>query len=126
VTELSFIDEVAERAGMTRATAQLITEGTLLALSDRITGGEADDLADRVPAELRPYLTKLIEPAIPFSYEEFLQRVAEHAGVDQPTAERGVAAVLQVLRQTVGAKEFSDAMAQLPKEFDRLVASAST
>ncbi|MEV6844553.1 DUF2267 domain-containing protein [Actinoplanes sp. NPDC051411] len=126
MTELNFIDEVAERAGVPRVTGLLITEGTLLALSDRISGGEAEDLADRVPAELRPYLVKVTEPAVPFSYEEFLQRVAEHAGVDRSTAERGVAAVLMVLRQTVGPKEFSDAMAQLPKDFDRLVASAST
>jgi uncharacterized protein (DUF2267 family) len=126
MTELDFIDEVAERAGVTGDTALLITEGTLLALADRISGGEAEDLAERMPARLRPYLVKLTEPAIPFSYEEFIQRVAAHAGVDWPTAERGVAAVLSALRQTVGQKEFSDAMAQLPKDFDRLVASASS
>lgn len=124
MTELNFIDEVAERAGVPRVTALLITEGTLLALSDRISGGEAEDLADRVPAELRPYLVKLTEPAIPFSYEEFLQRVADHADVDRSTAERGAAAVLLVLREAVGPKEFSDAMSQLPKDFDRLVATA--
>jgi hypothetical protein len=47
-----------------------------------------------------------------------MRRVAEHAGVDRPTAERGVAAVLSALHETVGHKEFTEAMAQLPKEFD--------
>ena len=126
MTELTFIERVAELAGEPGDTAFLITEGTLLTLATRISGGEAEDLADRMPAELRPYLVKLTEPAVPFSYEEFIRRVAEHAGVDRPTAERGVAAVLSVLQQTVGSKEFSDAMAQLPKEFDHLVASASS
>lgn len=126
MAELKFIDKVAERAGVPEDTAALITEGTLLTLAARISGGEAEDLADRVPDQLRPYLVKLTEPAVPFSYDEFIRRVAEHAGVDRPTAERGVAAVLSALHQTVGHKEFSDAMAQLPKDFDRLVASTSS
>jgi uncharacterized protein (DUF2267 family) len=126
MAELEFIDKVAERAGVPEDTAALITEGTLLTLAARISGGEAEDLADRVPDQLRPYLVKLTEPAVPFSYEEFVRRVAEHAAVDLPTAERGVAAVLSALGQTVGDKEFSDAMSQLPKDFDRLLASASS
>jgi uncharacterized protein (DUF2267 family) len=36
-----------------------------------------------------------------------------------------VAAALSALHDTVGHKEFTDAMAQLPKEFDQLVATAS-
>jgi uncharacterized protein (DUF2267 family) len=126
MAELEFIDKVAERAGVPEDTAALITGNTLLTLAARISGGEAEDLADRVPDQLRPYLVRLTEPAVPFSYEEFIRRVAEHAGVDRPTAERGVAAVLSALRQTVGEKEFSDAVAQLPKDFDRLLASASS
>jgi uncharacterized protein (DUF2267 family) len=125
MAELAFIDKVAERAGVPEDTARLLTEGTLLTLAARISGGEADDLAERVPDPLRPYLIKLTEPAVPFSYDEFMRRVAEHAGVDRPTAERGVAAVLSALHQTVGHKEFTDAMSQLPREFDQLVATAS-
>ena len=67
-----------------RETARLLTEGTLLTLAARISGGEAEDLAERVPDQLRSYLIKLSE------------------------------------------KEFTDAMAQLPKEFDQLMATAST
>jgi uncharacterized protein (DUF2267 family) len=104
MAELQFINKVAEWADLPEETASLITEGTLLTLAARISGGEAEDLADRVPERLRPYLVKLTEPAVPFSYEEFMQRVAEHAGVDRPTAERGVAAMLSALHQTVGHK----------------------
>jgi hypothetical protein len=34
--------------------------------------------------------------------------------------------VLSALHETVGHKEFTDAMAQLPREFAQLVATAST
>ena len=126
MAELEFIDRVAERTGVPEDTAALITGNTLLTLAARISGGEAEDLAERVPDRLRPYLIKVTEPAVPFSYDEFMRRVAEYAGVDPATAERGVAAVLSALHETVGHKEFTDAMAQLPKEFDQLVATAST
>jgi uncharacterized protein (DUF2267 family) len=126
MAELAFIDKVAERAGVPEDTARLLAEGTLLTLADRISGGEAEDLAERVPDPLRPYLIKLTEPAVPFSYDEFMNRVVEYAAVDRPTAERGVAAVLSVLHETVGHKEFTDAMAQLPREFGDLLATAST
>jgi uncharacterized protein (DUF2267 family) len=125
MAELAFIDKVAERAGVSEHTARLLTEGTLLTLAERISGGEAEDLAERVPDQLRPYLIRLTEPAVPFSYDEFMRRVAEYAGVDWPTAEQGVGAVLSALHETVGHKEFTDAMAQLPREFEQLVTIAS-
>ena len=84
MAEVAFIDKVAERAGVPEETARLLTEGTLLTLAARISGGEAEDLAERVPDQIRSYLIKLSE------------------------------------------KEFTDAMAQLPKEFDQLMATAST
>jgi uncharacterized protein (DUF2267 family) len=125
MAELAFIEKVAERAGVPEDTARLLTEGTLLTLAARISGGEAEDLADRVPDQLRPYLVKLTEPPVPFSYDEFMRRVAEHAGVDRATAERGVAAALSALHDTVGHKEFTDAMSQLPREFHQLLSDAS-
>jgi uncharacterized protein (DUF2267 family) len=125
MAELAFINKVAERAGVPEDTARLLTEGTLLTLSARISGGEAEDLVDRVPDQLQPYLVKPTEPAEPFSYDEFMRRVSEYAAVDRPTAERGVAAVLSALHETVGHKEFLDAMAQLPREFGPLVESAT-
>jgi uncharacterized protein (DUF2267 family) len=67
MAELAFIDKAAERAEVPEDTARLLTEGTLLTLAARISGGEAEDLAERVPDQLRPYLIKLTEPAVPFS-----------------------------------------------------------
>jgi uncharacterized protein (DUF2267 family) len=122
MAELAFIDKVADRATVTVDVAERLTRATLRTLAQRISGGEAEDLADRMPDELRPYLIKLTEPAEAFSYEEFIRRVADAAGVDRDTAMRGVAAVLLAMRDVVGHKEFRDAMAQLPQEFHYLTA----
>ncbi|BCB91352.1 DUF2267 domain-containing protein [Phytohabitans suffuscus] len=118
--ELAFIHKVAEWTGTTTDVAEALTEATLRALSQRISGGEAADLADRAPDELRPYLTKAQEEPEPFPYEEFIRRVAESVNVDLATAEAGVAAVLHALRDVVGYRQFGDAVAQLPKNLASL------
>jgi uncharacterized protein (DUF2267 family) len=122
MAELAFIKKVADWTGLPEDTAERLTEGTLRTLAQRISGGEAEDLAERMPEPLRPFLAKVREPADKFSYEEFMRRVADFAGVEVHTAERGVAAVLAAMRDTAGVKEFNDAMSQLPKEFHALMA----
>ena len=103
--------------------AEVLTEATLRTLAQRISGGEARDLAERLTDDLRPLLMKSGEEAEAFSYEEFVDRVAQDADVDHPTAAQAVAIVLRELRDLVGADEFEDALAQLPKEFHELVTS---
>lgn len=117
MAELAFFEKVAARAGVPPETAQSLTEATLRTVAERISGGQAADLADHVAHELRPFVAKARpeEPEV-FGYDEFLRRVAERAGVEQGLAERGVAAVLQSLHRVVGHKEFQDAMSELPKE----------
>ena len=39
-----FIDAVATRAGLPREQAETVTRATLRVLSERLTGGEAEDL----------------------------------------------------------------------------------
>ncbi|SCL33005.1 Uncharacterized conserved protein, DUF2267 family [Micromonospora rhizosphaerae] len=121
MAELQFYEKVAARAGVPPETAQSLTEATLRTLSERISGGEAADLADHVAHELRPFVAKAPpeEPEV-FAYDEFLRRVADRAGVDQGVAERGVRAVLQTLHRVVGHDEFEDAMSQLPADIRAL------
>ncbi|WP_173068465.1 DUF2267 domain-containing protein [Phytohabitans houttuyneae] len=123
--ELAFIQKVTEWTGTSADVAQALAEATLRTLTQRISGGEAADLADRVPDELRPYLTKAEEQPEVFPYAEFVGRVARSAGVDLATAEAGVAAVLHALRDVAGYKEFMDAVAQLPKDLANLATSGT-
>jgi uncharacterized protein (DUF2267 family) len=119
-----FIEKVAERTGGSLGQAEALAQATLLTLADRITGGEARDLAAQLPSELRDFLDKKEEPAEAFDLDEFVHRVSLRAGVDRDTARKGVAAVLQTLYAAVSTGEFEDVLAQLPKEFQNLVPTA--
>jgi uncharacterized protein (DUF2267 family) len=118
-----FIDAVARRAGVSTEQATAITHATLETLADRISGGEANDLADQLPGGLEDHLRKppTREFAESFGLGEFMQRVSARAGVDGPLASAGVRAVLTTLREAVAGDEFEDMLAQLPKEFGEVV-----
>jgi uncharacterized protein (DUF2267 family) len=123
VSELTIAERVAALLDIPIEDAEALTEATLRTLAQRISGGEAEDLAERLPEDLRPLLLKPREEAEAFPYEEFVDRVAQYADVDYTTAARAVAVVLRELREVVGEDEFEDAMAQLPREFRDLVTS---
>jgi uncharacterized protein (DUF2267 family) len=120
MAELSFIKKVAERAQVSEEEAVALTEATLGTLGVRLSGGEAADVADRVPEPFRPLLIKVQENPVPFSFDEFVGRVAARAGVADDAARRAVSAVLQAMHTTVGQREFDEFMAQLPKEFGQV------
>ncbi|MET7906230.1 DUF2267 domain-containing protein [Streptomyces sp. NPDC005355] len=115
-----FIRLVAERAHVTEEQARALTRATMLTLGERITGGQARDLADALPPEIAPPLIMPQEMAQKFDLAEFVRRVSERAGVDETTARDGVRAVFMTLRDAIPGKEFQDAMDQLPNEFQEI------
>jgi uncharacterized protein (DUF2267 family) len=117
-----FIDRVADRAGLDTEEAAFVTEAVLATLAERITGGEARDLAAQLPEELQPPLEDTDEPAEPFGLNEFIRRVGIRADVDPGDALEGTRAVLATLREAVTPGEFEDVLSQLPKEFADLIA----
>ena len=102
-----------------RAAEQAIT-ATLETLSERLTGGEANDLAAQLPEELKAPLQRSGEEGERFSLEEFYNRVAEREGVDIETARNDASSVMSVLRVAVTPGQLDDLMAQLPSEFNGL------
>ena len=102
-----------------RAAEQAIT-ATIETLSERLTGGEARDLAAQLPEELQASLQRAAEEAEDLSLEEFYQRVAEREGVDIETAREDASAVMTVLGLAATPDELDDVMAQLPAEFNIL------
>jgi uncharacterized protein (DUF2267 family) len=122
--EGSFLDIVEQAAGMSRDEAERAVRATLITLAERITRGEADDIADFLPRELRGLLVSVPEPAESFGRDEFVRRVAEREGVDPQTAERHVEAVFVALGQAVAPGELRDMAAQLSRDFDPLLESA--
>ncbi len=121
-----FLQRVEEQIGATqpstdtqRAAESAIT-ATLETLSERLTGGEANDLAAQLPRELQTPLQRTAEEAEDFSLEEFYGRVAEREEVDIETARQDASAVMTVLGVAVTPGQLEDLMAQLPEEFNAL------
>ena len=112
-----FIDAAAIRAGVPPDDAEVLTYATLQTLAERLTGGEADDLASQLPVGLQDTLHKDFEQAEDFGLEEFVQRVGVNAGTDTALAWQGVRAVMTTLQDAVSRGEFDDVMAQLPDEY---------
>jgi uncharacterized protein (DUF2267 family) len=103
-----------------RDQAELAVHATLQALADRISAGQAQDLALHLPAEVRADLMGAAEPAQPFNRDEFLGRIATIEATDHATAELHAHAVLTALRVNVPEKEFADTLEQLPSDIRRL------
>lgn len=122
----TFIDQVAQRAGVQSEQAVDLTRGTLETLADRLTGGEALDLAAQLPQPLQTIMRPRPsdEAADKVDADEFLRRVAARAGVDQATARNGVRAVFTTVREAVTGGEFDDVMAQLPRDYREMVEPA--
>jgi uncharacterized protein (DUF2267 family) len=120
----TFIDTVAQRVSVPSEQAVDLTRATLETLADRITGGEALDLAAQLPKPLRGTLRKGGEAAARFGAQEFVRRVAERAAVDEATARNGVRTVFATLHDAITGGEFDDVMSQLPREYEELVTPA--
>lgn len=111
-------EDLSDEAAADAATA------TLRTLGERLSKGEATDLATYLPPAFGDALVAGApqEPAS-FPAEEFLDRVADHLDVDQETAEERATAVLDAVATTAGNTEVDAAMSQLPQEYDRLFAT---
>jgi uncharacterized protein (DUF2267 family) len=120
----TLITIVEQLTGLDRPAAERATEATLRTLAERITGGEARDIAAFLPREMRDWLVPTREPAEPFDRREFIRRVAESEGVDPDTAAEHVRAVFQMLGFAVAPGELRDMASQLPKDFDDLLEAA--
>jgi uncharacterized protein (DUF2267 family) len=116
-----FITTIEQRAGISWEKAERAASATLSTLGERIASGEARDLARELPADIGRWLLDAPGDAEPFGVDEFVRRVAEREGVDTDTAERHAAAVFVALARLVRSSELSDVIAQLPKEYERLV-----
>ncbi|GAA5197755.1 hypothetical protein GCM10023322_69650 [Rugosimonospora acidiphila] len=112
-----FIQAVAVRMGASRNEANAMSRATLVTLSERISGGEASDLAEQLPPRLRDWMLPTAENAERFGLAEFMRRVGVHAELPPDRAQPGVAAVLATLREAVDGKDFADTLTQLPKEY---------
>jgi uncharacterized protein (DUF2267 family) len=118
-----FIATVQQKAGISGHDAELAARATLETLAERLSAGEARDLAEQMPPELAPWLAT-DGPAEPFHVDEFIRRVAAREHADLATAEQHARAVFDAVGRTVSEDEINDMAAELPKDFQPLIAEA--
>jgi uncharacterized protein (DUF2267 family) len=115
-----FIGFVREASGLGRSEAERATGAVLQTLAQRLSAGEARDLAEQLPPEVAPFLGTA-SGAEPFDAEEFVRRIAAREDADQKEAERHARAVLLALSRSVSEEEFDDMIAELPRSFAPLL-----
>jgi uncharacterized protein (DUF2267 family) len=95
------VKAVEERAGITdRAEAERSLRVVVQALSDRLLGGEADDLLAQLPEPLKSEIT-VTDEADPMNPQEFVERVAGELGLPEEEARDRVRAVFGTLHEAV-------------------------
>ena len=116
-----FLNKVQDRIGPAQPDeARRAIIATLETLGERVSGGEANDLAEQLPKELKEPLQQAGEDNEEFSLDEFLRRVGEREDVETDIARNYASAVMTVLREAVTGGELDNIRAQLPQEFDPL------
>jgi uncharacterized protein (DUF2267 family) len=119
-----FIRAASARTGQPPETTESLTHATLRVLAERLSGGEAADLASQLPKQLQPDLIPPTEEAQPLEPQDFVRRVAEQAHVDEDEARHAVAAVLTTIREAVTPGEWEDVASQMGRELDALMVGA--
>jgi uncharacterized protein (DUF2267 family) len=115
-----FIATVEREGEIGHEEAERAARATLETLAERISGGEARDVAEQLPQELRALLEHDGD-AQPLSAEEFLQHVQDREHVPISDARRHAQAVFAALRRALTAKELSDLASELPRELQAML-----
>lgn len=112
-----FLNTVVDRgAAADRDEAERVTRATLETLGERITQGEATDLAAQLPQDMSGWVTARASEATSYDLDEFCRRVSDRAGgLDQP--ERTAATVFSVLDESVTGGQIRHVADQLPNEY---------
>jgi uncharacterized protein (DUF2267 family) len=116
-----FIARVSERAGLDQERARRVIEAVLQTFGERIAGGEAHDLAAQLPDPVAEPLRQADGDAHAIPADEFVRRVAAREHAPEAIAREHVRAVLTTVREAVTADEWDDTMAELPREYERLM-----
>ena len=111
----SLTKTVAEQAGLDPGDAERAIEATLVTLAERISAGEAEDLARRLPDD-KARLLRGGGDAQAFGADEFVRRVAEREDADPATAERHARTVVAAMAPHERRKEMHDMASQLPRD----------
>ena len=116
------VKAVEERAGLGDwAESERTLRVVVQALSDRLLGGESDDLLAQLPEPLKSEIT--VTPlADPMNPQEFVERVARDLGLPEEQARDRVRAVFSTLHEAVTEGEWEEVVGQLDRAYAELIA----
>ncbi|WP_435102347.1 DUF2267 domain-containing protein [Halarchaeum sp. P4] len=118
---LSFVEAVESRGEIDRETARRASRAVLGVFGERLSAGEAEDVAEYLPAEAAAWLTPPeATPARDYDFDDLVGRVADRESVSRERALTHLETVTDVLAETVGEDEFERMRAQLPETYDPL------
>jgi uncharacterized protein (DUF2267 family) len=122
-----FLGQVQHRARLAdQQQALRATRATLETLAERISAGEAHDLAAQLPREIGRFLERNDKSnGERFDLDEFITRVSTRENVDKPEGTFHARVILEVLQEAVSPGEIDDVLSQLPHEYSRLFAAGS-
>lgn len=113
-----FMGRVRTLGNLGQEEAQLLVEATLATLAERITAGEAQQLAAFLPSRLQLSVEATSRPAEPFDMQELLRRIQQRSGLSLPQADPRP--VLRTVRETVPDEEVHDVFSQVPDDIRQL------
>ncbi|MDX6250498.1 MAG: hypothetical protein QOF10_3858 [Kribbellaceae bacterium] len=118
------VRRVAERGHLHVDQAERAAEAVLETLAERLAPGEVDDLIARLDRDFHPVLERGKNAQTTATRRmdrmEFLQRVADRAGISPEEAFDQARAVFTTLRDALPGGEFWDIAAELPAEYAAL------
>jgi uncharacterized protein (DUF2267 family) len=119
----AFIAVVRQWVHVDEMVAERATRAVLQTLAERLSKGDALQLAAQLPAELlEPLYTN--EGPEKLDVDEFVRRIADREHVDLGTAEAHARAVFVGLRRAVTEAEFKRLLAALPEDIQPLATNA--
>jgi uncharacterized protein (DUF2267 family) len=120
VDEKTFYATVAERAGLSKSEAADLTRATLEAVAEQIAGGELDRLVLALPDWLEPHVPRHQGAAHPKPLHDVVRDISGRTLLREDEVQRGMAAVLSVLRESTDPTHLDHALSLLPAEYRRL------
>jgi uncharacterized protein (DUF2267 family) len=127
-----FIGQVQARARLSsRGDAERATRATLETLGERVPEGLADNLAAQLPHEVGEHLRRTevyggLGTGERFDTREFLRRVSERSGADEPRAAYLARVVFEVVDEATSGTLTQKVAESLPDDLRRLVTAGST
>ncbi|MFB6234194.1 MAG: DUF2267 domain-containing protein [Halopenitus sp.] len=118
LSEEPFPEAVADATDLSAAEADDAAEATLRTLGERVSHGEAEDVADYLQEPADQWLVEEAETEPEaFDGDEFIRRVAVRADVDEGTAREYADAASDALAGIVPTLELDRMNEQLPDEY---------